>query len=152
MATGAVEVERESLGVLHEASHLPFSASTPHTEVCTCICSSSVGERFREFLRSWNVVSAAPLTSSARSKKYRYMYDARLHVHVHVQYYVCMCLSLRLSLSPSSAGWGGAAVEWETVVPEMQHHIQLRSKVAMAMRATLIKHGSYMHRCVQHYM
>ena len=33
MATGAVEVELESLEVLNEASHLPFSVSTPHTEV-----------------------------------------------------------------------------------------------------------------------
>ena len=52
MATGAVEVELESLEVLNEASHLPFSTSTPHTEVYTCICSSSVGERFGEFLHS----------------------------------------------------------------------------------------------------
>ena len=52
MATGAVEVELESLEVLNEASHLPFSASTPHTEVYTCICFSSVGERFGEFLHS----------------------------------------------------------------------------------------------------
>ena len=33
MATGAIEVELESLDVLNEASHLPFSVSTPHTEV-----------------------------------------------------------------------------------------------------------------------
>ena len=33
MATGAVEVELESLEVLNEASHLPFSVPTPHTEV-----------------------------------------------------------------------------------------------------------------------
>ena len=33
MATGAVEVELESLEVLNEASHLSFSVSTPHTEV-----------------------------------------------------------------------------------------------------------------------
>ena len=52
MATGAVEVELESLEVLNEASHLPFSASTPHTEVYTCIGFSSVGERFGEFLHS----------------------------------------------------------------------------------------------------
>ena len=45
MATGAVEVELESLEVLNEASHLPFSASTPHTEVYTCIFAPLVWER-----------------------------------------------------------------------------------------------------------
>ena len=36
-------------------------------------------------------------------------------------------------------------------LPKMQRNIQLRSKVAMAMRETLIKHGRYMYMCtVQH--
>ena len=43
----------------------PYQPLTPRYMY---FCSSSVGERFREFLRSRNVVSAAPLTKNARIK------------------------------------------------------------------------------------
>ena len=45
MATGAVEVELEPLEVLNEASHLPFSVSTPHTEVHVFLLLDLVWER-----------------------------------------------------------------------------------------------------------
>ena len=69
-----------------------------------------------------------------------------VHVHVHV--------SLIVTLPPPLQVGEELELSERPLylrLPKMQHNIQLRSKVAMAMRETLIKHGRYIYMCtVQH--
>ena len=73
------------------------------------------------------------------------MYDARLHVS----------LIVTLSLPPPLQVGEELQLSERPLylrLPKMQHNIQLRSKVAMAMRETLNKHGSYMCTVQHKYM